>query len=34
MGRSIKEIQQTILDAKATAVELNALEVLTEQEQT
>ncbi len=34
MSRSIKEIQQTILDAKATAVELSALEVLTTQEQT
>ena len=34
MARTISEIQQTILDAKATAAELSALEVLTTQEQT
>lgn len=34
MGRSITDIQQTILDAKSTASELSALEVLTTNEQT
>ena len=34
MSRTIKEIQQTILDAKAASIELSALEVTTTQEQT
>lgn len=34
MSRSINEIQQTILDAKASSIELSALEVLTTSEQT
>jgi hypothetical protein len=34
MSRSIETIQQSILDAKTTSMQLNALEVLTTQEQT